>query len=293
VTGLEGDPSSIVRVGRRVLAREVTATRSASPSASYPRRNGSDRHAERDLFLRYQTGGDEGAREALVDRFLPLARALARRYRRTSEPLEDLEQVASVGLVKAIDRFDLSRETAFSSYLVPTVLGELKRHFRDCGWAAHVPRRMQERVMRITSTADKLASQRGRSPSIAEIAVEIGHSPEEVLEAMEASHAFHARPLDAPHSEQEEDPGHLSELGRREAGYELVELGVAMKPAIQELPQREREILRLRFVDDLTQSQIAERIGISQMHVSRLLRAAVERLRAATGENADPCLKTS
>ena len=277
------------------MAREVTSARSsASPSASDPRRNGSDRHAERDLFRRYQLGGDEAAREALVERFLPLARALARRYRRSSEALEDLEQVASLGLVKAIDRFDLSRETAFSSYLVPTVLGELKRHFRDCGWAAHVPRRMQERVMRITSTADKLASQRGRSPSIAEIAAEIEHSPEEVLEAMEASHAFHARPLDAPHTEQEsEDPGHRAELGRREVGYELVELGVAMKPAIRGLPRREREILRLRFVDDLTQSQIAERIGISQMHVSRLLRASVERLRVATGEDAKPGLEAS
>jgi RNA polymerase sigma-B factor len=277
------------------LARKLTAVRSSDPpSDSRRRRNECDRRTERELFRCYQLEGDEAAREALVDRFLPLARSLARRYRRSSEPLEDLEQVASLGLVKAIDRFDLSRETAFSSYLVPTVLGELKRYFRDCGWATHVPRRMQERVMRITNIADKLASQRGRSPSVAEIALETDHSAEEVLEAMEAMHAFHAQPLDPPASERGlDDPSHLAILGQQEAGYELVELGVAMGPAIRELPRREREILRLRFVEDLTQSEIASRIGISQMHVSRLIRAAVERLRVVTGEGAGAGLEAS
>jgi RNA polymerase sigma-B factor len=245
------------------------------------------RQAERDLFRRYQLEHDRGARDELIERFLPLARQLARRYRRSSESLEDLEQVAGLGLVKAVDRFDLSRGTAFSSFLVPTVLGELKRHFRDSAWAAHVPRRMQERVMRVTTAVDGLGSERGHSPSIAEVAAETGYPTEQVLEAMEASQAFHARPLETPHSEDDqEESDHLAELGRREQGYDLVELGASVQPAIRALPEREREILRLRFVEDLTQNQIAAQIGISQMHVSRLLRGAVERLEEATDEDA-------
>jgi RNA polymerase sigma-B factor len=243
--------------------------------------------SEHDLFRRYHLRGEASARNALVERFLPLARQLARRYRRSTESLEDLEQVASLALVKAVDRFDVSRGTAFSSYLVPTVLGELKRHFRDSAWAAHVPRRMQERVMRVTGAIDDLSGENGHSPSVAEIAEQTELSIEQVLEAMEASHAYHARPIDAPRSEDdEEDPDHLSELGRHEPGYELAELGAAVKPAMQKLPRREREILRLRFLEDLTQSQIAERVGVSQMHVSRLIRGAVEKLRAAADEDA-------
>lgn len=263
---------------RRSGAKSVPGQRRGRPGECVP---------ERDLFSRYQLEEDQAAREALVKRFLPLARKLARRYRGRTESLEDLEQVASLALVKAIDRFDLRRGTAFSSFLVPTVLGELKRHFRDAGWAAHVPRRMQERVMHVTSTIDRLASEQGRSPSIADIASESEHSPEQVLEAVEASHAFHAQPLDVPHSDEEpERPDHLPQLAQREAGYELVELGVATRPVIRGLPEREREILRLRFVEDLTQSQIAERVGISQMHVSRLIRATVGKLRAAADEEA-------
>lgn len=227
------------------------------------------------------------AREELVERFLPLARKLARRYRRSSESLEDLEQVASLGLVKAVDRFDASRGIAFSSFLVPTVLGELKRHFRDSAWAAHVPRRMQERVMKVTGAIDELAAERGHSPSVTEIAAHTRQSTEQVLEAMEASHAYHARPLDAPRPEDEgEEPDHVAALGSHEAGFELAELGASVRPVVAALPGREREILRLRFVEDLTQSQIAERVGISQMHVSRLIRAAVVRLRAAADEDA-------
>jgi RNA polymerase sigma-B factor len=243
--------------------------------------------AERDLFRRWQLGGDHRAREVLVERFLPLARQLARRYRRSSESLEDLEQVASVGLVKAVDRFDLTRGTAFSSYLVPTVLGELKRHFRDSAWAAHVPRRMQERVMRVTGAIEELSSENGYSPSVAEIAEHTAQSMEEVLEAMEASHAYHARPIDAAGPDHDEpDSDHLAELGTHEAGYDLAELGASLQPAVKSLPRRERDILHLRFVEDLTQSQIADRVGISQMHVSRLIRSAVEKLRSAADEDA-------
>jgi RNA polymerase sigma-B factor len=244
------------------------------------------RNGERDLFRRYQLGDDRLAREALVERFLPLARQLARRYRRSTEPVEDLEQVASLGLVKAIDRFDLGRGTAFSSFLVPTVLGELKRHFRDAAWSAHVPRRMQERVMRITSAIDDLSSESGHSPSVGEIADHTAQSSEHVLEAMEASHAFHARPIEAPDADGEPASDYLVALGRRDSGFELAELGAAVQPVVKDLPDREREILRLRFIEDLTQSQIAERVGISQMHVSRLIRGTVAALRDAADEGA-------
>ena len=266
--------------------RETPHTQPFLASAA-PTRAASRREAERALFRRYHVSGDAAAREALVERFLPLARQLARRYRHSAESIEDLEQVASLGLVKAVDRFDLARGTAFSSFLVPTILGELKRHLRDSAWAAHVPRRMQERVMRLTGAIDDLSSEGGRSPSVAELADHTEQSMEHVLEAMEASHAYHARPIDAPHSEEdEEDSDRLPELGRREIGYELAELGAAVRPTMRSLPRREREILRLRFVEDLTQSQIAERVGISQMHVSRLIRGTVSRLRAAADEDA-------
>ena len=195
--------------------------------------------------------------------------------------------MASLGLVKAVDRFDLSRGTAFSSYLVPTVLGELKRHFRDSAWAAHVPRRMQERVMRVTGAIEELSSMNGYSPSVAEIAEHTDQSMEDVLEAMEAAHAYHARPIDPPGSDDDEpDSDHLAELGSHDAGYEFAELGASVRPTVESLPRRERDILHLRFVEDLTQSQIADRVGISQMHVSRLIRSAVDKLRSAADEDA-------
>ena len=241
---------------------------------------------ERDLFRRYKLRRDRAARDALVERFLPLARQLARRYRRSAESVEDLEQVASLALVRAVDRFDTSRGTAFTSFLVPTVLGELKRHFRDVAWAAHVPRRMQERVMRVTSAVEDLSSGNGRSPSVADIAHHTDQSSEDVLEAMEASQAFHARPIEPPAAADEPGADHEAALGRRDAGFELAELGAAVRPVVMAMPRRMREILRLRFVEDLTQSEIADRVGLSQMHVSRLIRRAVEDLRRASDEDA-------
>lgn len=242
---------------------------------------------ERDLFRRLRLAGDRSARDEIVRRFLPLARHLARRYRSQTEPLEDLEQVASLALVKAVDRFDISRGTAFSSFLVPTVLGELKRHFRDSSWAAHVPRRVQERVMTVTRTMGDLASERGQSPTLSEVAGATDYSVEEVLEAMEAARAYRAGSLEAVGSGEDEDrQDSLPELGRQEGGYELVELGASMRAAVMSLPERERKILRLRFIDDMTQSQIAELVGISQMHVSRLIRGAVDRLEEAVDEDA-------
>jgi RNA polymerase sigma-B factor len=236
---------------------------------------------DRRLLERYRASGDADAREELVKRFLPLARQLARRYQRTNEPLDDLMQVASVGLVKAIDRFDPDRGTAFSTFAVPTILGELKRYFRDAGWAAHVPRGMQERAMRLDQTVETLNRKLGRSPSTKEVAAELGQSEEEVLEAIEAQSAY-----DAVSLEQQRTDDSLSGdtyavmLATEEEKYDLVEYEATIAPALKALAPRDRLILHLRFSEDMTQSEIAERIGVSQMHVSRLIRQALTRLRA-------------
>jgi RNA polymerase sigma-B factor len=243
---------------------------------------------DRRLLLRYHEQGDAAAREELVERFLPLARQLARRYQRTNEPLDDLMQVASVGLVKAIDRFDPARGTAFSTYAVPTILGELKRYFRDSGWAVHVPRGMQERVMKLDTAAQELHRKLGRSPSAKELGSALELSEEEVLEAMEAASAYDAVSLE----QQRSDTDHGSsadtfqdKLGTEEERYELVEYGAAIAPTLKALSPRERLILHLRFVEDMTQSEIAERIGVSQMHVSRLIRRSLARLRTPALED--------
>ena len=209
---------------------------------------------------------------------LPLVRRLARRYQRGGEPLDDLVQVGCVGLVKAIDRFDLERTTSFASFAVPTILGELKRHFRDHGWAVHVPRGMQERVLRVENTSAALSRQLGRAPSVEEIGVALGIPVEEVLEAKEAGAGYEAMSLDAPRPG--EDEGALTDtMGAWDMRLDLIDERSAIGPALAALPDREREILSLRFAEDLTQQEIAERIGVSQMHVSRLLRRSLTRLR--------------
>lgn len=237
------------------------------------------RHTSR-LLLRYHRDGDLGAREELVERFLPLARQLARRYARGREPLEDLVQVASVGLVKAIDRFDVERKTSFSSYAVPTMLGELRRHFRDTGWALHVPRGMQERALEVEHAVEALSARHGRAPSPAEIGDYVGATPEEVLSAMGAHRAAEAVSLDAERGSEDGERATRGELiGAEDGGYELVEYGSAIAGTLQALPERDRLVLELRFAGDLTQTEIAARIGVSQMQVSRLMRRALERLR--------------
>jgi RNA polymerase sigma-B factor len=240
---------------------------------------------DRRLLLRYHEEGDPAAREELVKRFLPLARQLARRYQRTNEPLDDLMQVASVGLVKAIDRFDPERGTAFSTFAVPTILGELKRYFRDSGWAAHVPRGMQERAMKLEQTVEALHRKLGRSPSPKDLAAELGQSEEEVLEAMEAQSAYDAVSLEQQRSDQSPGGDTLADmLATEEESYELVEYQATIAPALRALPARDRTILHLRFAEDMTQSEIADRIGVSQMHVSRLIRQALSRLREVARE---------
>ena len=238
---------------------------------------------DRRLLLRYHRDGDLRARDELVVRFLPLARQLARRYQRGPEPLDDLVQVASVGLVKAIDRFDPVRTTAFSSYAVPTMVGELKRYFRDFGWAAHVPRGMQERTVAVQATVTRLSKELARSPSAAEIAGELPLTEEEVLEALEAGLAYDSLSLDAPRpgGEDPDDSRFGDTLGEEDGRFELVELGATIAPALRDLPERDRRILHLRFVEDLTQSEIAADIGVSQMHISRLIRRSLARLAAA------------
>jgi RNA polymerase sigma-B factor len=236
--------------------------------------------------MRYREDGDVRAREELVERFLPLARQLARRYQRANEPLDDLMQVASVGLVKAIDRFDPDRGTAFSTFAVPTILGELKRYFRDSGWAAHVPRGMQERTIYLEKAIESLQRRLGRSPSPKEVAAHTGQTEEDILEAIEAQSAYDAISLEQQRSD---DPDHsdtyADALATDEERYELVEYQATIAPTLKALPPRDRLILHLRFTEDLTQSEIADRIGVSQMHVSRLIRRAVSRLRAVAAAN--------
>jgi len=235
---------------------------------------------ERLLLRRYATTRDPVVREELVQRFMPLARRLAWRYRGDREPIEDLQQVASLGLVKALDRFDPERGVAFSSYAVPTILGELKRHFRDRGWSVRVPRDLQERIAKVDRAAARLPAKLGRVPTVNEIAEHLDLDPEEVLEAMQAAHAHHAMSLDAQQKTEEGEGIPLSErVGSEDPGFDTVEYGVAIEDAVKSLSERDRTVLHLRFVEDLTQTQIAEQVGVSQMHVSRILRAALERLR--------------
>ena len=249
---------------------------------------------DRRLLVRYHRHGDLSAREELVHRFLPLARQLARRYQRGPEPLDELVQVASVRLVKAIDRFDPDRTTAFSSYAVPTMVGEIKRYFRDFGWAVHVPRGLQERTVAVQSTSSRLAKELGRSPSAAEVGGALDLTEEEVHEAREAALAYDSLSLDAPRggAENAEDSDLGDTIGETDGRLELVELGATIAPALRELPERDRQILRLRFMEDMTQSQIADRIGVSQMHVSRLIRRSLGRLAAAAEGEDEPARKT-
>jgi RNA polymerase sigma-B factor len=240
---------------------------------------------DRRLLLRLHQHGDPAAREQLVERFLPLARQLARRYQHGGEQLDDLVQVASLGLLKAIDRFDPSRETAFSSFAVPTILGELKRHFRDKGWSVRVPRDLQELAVRVDRVTDELGRELGRAPTLAEVAERTGNTPEQVLEAREAAGAYRAVSLDRPRDDEEDGEGGMADaVGAEDPGFGVAEDAATVERLMRVLSAREREVLRLRFAEDLTQSEIGARVGVSQMHVSRLIRQAVAQLRQAAGD---------
>jgi RNA polymerase sigma-B factor len=240
------------------------------------------RQLERELLIRYHELGDIAAREELVERFLPLARDLALRYTYTDEPFDDLLQVASLGLIKAIDRFEPGRGSKFTSYAAPTILGELKRHFRDKGWSLHVPRDLQERSLAVNRATELLSKELGRSPKVREVAEHLGCSAEQVLEAQEAAASYEAASLDAPAARDDDESASLVDLlGREDSAYELVEEREAIAKNWKELPDTERQVLELRFMHDLNQREIGERIGYSQMHVSRLLRRALTRLETA------------
>jgi RNA polymerase sigma-B factor len=252
----------------------------AAPRSSQDRTQA--RETERLLLVRYHVEGDLAAREELVERFLPLARDLALRYAYTDEPYDDLLQVASLGLIKAIDRFEPGRGTKFTSYAAPTILGELKRHFRDKGWSLHVPRDLQERTLAVTRESEALSKQLGRSPKVREVAHALGCSAEEVLEAQEAAASYEAASLDAPAARDDEESASLVDLlGGEDPSYDLVDDRQAIASTWKVLPEVEREVLELRFLRDLTQREIGEHIGYSQMHVSRLLRRALTRLETA------------
>ncbi len=243
--------------------------------------------AERPLLRRYAAERSPQVREELVQRFMPLARRLASRYAGGAEPYDDLVQVASVGLVKAIDRFDPERGTAFSTFAVPTILGELKRHFRDRGWSVHVPRDVQERILKVERALAELPARLGRAPTVSDIAERLGVSDEQVLEAMHASQGHHAVSLDASSSLGDADePAPLGDrIGADDLGFDTVEYGAAIEPTLRAISERDRMVLHLRFVEDLTQSEIAEQVGVSQMHVSRILRATLDKLREAVRED--------
>jgi RNA polymerase sigma-B factor len=248
-----------------------------------------DREETRELFRAYQAASSENEkaiyREKLVDQYIGLVEYLGRRFRNRGEPLEDLIQVGTIGLLKAIDRFDLDREVEFSTYATPTVVGELKRHFRDKGWAVRVPRRLQELHLEISKVVGHLGQELGRSPTVAEIAERAGAQEEEVLEGLEIAQAYSFASLDAPvDTDDAASTSFVEQLGEEDEQLENLEYRASLAPEMEKLPERERKIIYLRFFKGLTQSEIAERLGISQMHVSRLLGRTLARLREALEE---------
>jgi RNA polymerase sigma-B factor len=235
------------------------------------------------LLLAFHRDGDSEARERALVELMPLVRALASRYAGRGEPLEDLVQVGAVGLIKAVDRFDVDRGVEFSSYAVPTIVGEIRRHFRDKAWAMHVPRRLKELSVRVSRLLDELTTELGRSPTIAELAEAAGVEEEEIIDALDSAHAYSTRSLHAPFEEGGTDI--LAErVGTRDQGYEEIEDGSLVAAGLDALDDRERRIVELRFFEEMTQSQIAAEIGISQMHVSRLLRRALTTMRGRLEE---------
>ena len=235
-------------------------------------------------FAEFAESRDARLRDELIEAHLGLAEYLARRFSNRGEPLDDLVQVASVGLLKAVDRFDPERAVEFSTYATHTIVGELKRHFRDKGWAVRAPRRMQELYLRLGKIVGTLSQELGRSPTIQELAAEAQVSEEEVLEALEAGQAYRFASLDAPSPGDEDGDSMGAHLGDLDSGMVDAEHRASLSPLISKLPQREQTILHLRFFEGLTQSEIAGRLGISQMHVSRLLARSLAQLRAAAEE---------
>lgn len=238
---------------------------------------------DKELLDRWVRGRDPRDREELLERYLPYARSIARRFLAHNEPLDDLEQVAAFGLLKAIDRFDPQHEASLATYATPTIVGELRRHFRDRVWAVHVPRSIRDLAAQVTRASDQVASELGRTATAAEIAERLGRSEEEIVEAIGGLSTRHVMSLNATVGEGE-DMERLEIIGDTDAGYDHVDTRASVAPLLEQLDDRDREIVRLRFVEGLSQSQIAARIGISQMHVSRLLRRSLAVLRDQLAE---------
>jgi RNA polymerase sigma-B factor len=249
------------------------------------------RESDKVLLRRYHEEGDLQAREQLIEQYLSLVRSLARRYSYRGEQLDDLVQIGAIGLIKAIDRFDISRGVELTTYATPNIIGEIKRHFRDRGWAVRVPRGLQELNVQLSRLIEQMSVELGRSPTIAELAEAAGVEEESVLEAIESGRAYSSLSLSSGSSNEDgEELDLLESLGEIEHEYEVSEDRAVLAPGFKALDPRERMILHLRFFAGLTQSQIAEQIGISQMHVSRLIRRAVEKMRDEidSGDFADP-----
>jgi RNA polymerase sigma-B factor len=252
---------------------------SATAVAARPKpRSSGGRLTEALLFHRFKSSGDPRLREQLVMTYLPLARTIARRYQSPRVPSEDLVQVATIGLMKAIDRYDPGRGVAFSSYAVPTMVGEVQRHFRDHTWGVRPPRDLQERAQRVMTLNRTLSAELGRPPSAGEIAAKMGLSLEDVVEALQACDARDTTSLDRPRVVGEEADTLADTIGGEDGEYDRVEQAITADLLMTRLDAREREIIRLRFHEDMTQSEIGERIGCSQMHVSRLVRGAIAKL---------------
>jgi RNA polymerase sigma-B factor len=249
--------------------------------AEPPRRAADEEERRRDgerMLARYAVSRDPHLRDALVERYMPLARRLALRYRNTSEPLDDLMQVAAMGLIKAIDRFEPGRGTAFSSFAVPTILGELRRHLRDHSWTVRVPRDTQELAQRLDKASDRLAADLGRAPTVGELAAELGTSEEQLLDAHQARHAHSPASLEAPVGSEDGLLVLADVLGADDDRLEHAEATVLVDHYLDALPARSRAILRLRFQQELMQREIGDLMGLSQMHVSRLIRQSLDDL---------------
>jgi RNA polymerase sigma-B factor len=273
---LPDDPGLPAPAGEDGVPEDAVPTRSERTAA--------DRARAREMFVRLSELPEDDPERAqlrneLVEAHVPLVEYLARRFRNRGEPLDDLVQVATIGLIKSVDRFDLERGVEFSTYATPTIVGEIKRHFRDKGWAIRVPRRLQELKLSLTKATSELSQKNGRSPTVGELAEHLSLSEEEILEGLESANAYSAVSLDAPDGGDDDSPAVADSLGMMDDALEGVEYRESLKPLLERLPAREKKILMLRFFGNMTQSQIAGELGISQMHVSRLLARTLAQLR--------------
>lgn len=244
-----------------------------------------DKDRTRELFRRYKEEGDEEAREQLIVSHVNLVRYIAAKFKNRGEPLDDLIQVGTIGLIKAIDRFDPSRGLEFTTYATPTIMGEIKRHFRDKGWTIRVPRRLQELSAKVNTVTDELTAELQRSPSIDEIAARLGTTPDEVLEAMESSSAYSSVPLEGQGGTEEDDaPAVIDRYASVDNDLEASDDRMILEDVISEFPEADQQAIRMRYLDGMTQVEIAKKLGISQVQVSRMLRRALRRIQ----EKIDP-----